>query len=116
MHFTVEVSEHGLLLQPPAACTGEGPRPQGSSRAQCCLNVLRPRFSKGTVVRGHPIVCSRPIYQYLKSCSKGSPVIMPSFCSMTVSACIKGTVEDSGNTTNLALDEESHAFCKPEHP
>ena len=53
-----KVSEHDLLWQPPAASSDERPRSQKPSRAQRCLNALAAGYTKGTAVRGHPMVWS----------------------------------------------------------
>ena len=55
---SIRFSEHDSLWQPPAAHSDERPRPQKSSRAQRCLSALTPGYTKGTVVRGHPMVWS----------------------------------------------------------
>ena len=56
--YTLQVSEHDSLWQPPAAHLDKRPRPQKSSRAQRCLNALASGYLKGTIVRGHPMVWS----------------------------------------------------------
>ena len=58
-YFTLKVSENGSLRQPPAAHSGERPRPQMSSRLQQRrLNALTTGYLKDTVVRSHPTICS----------------------------------------------------------
>ena len=46
----LKVSEHDSLWQPPAAHSEERPRPQKSSRAQCCLNALAPGYLKYNII------------------------------------------------------------------
>ena len=55
-HFTLKVSQHGSLWQPPTAHSNKRPHPQKSSCAQRRLNALIPGYLKGMVVRGHPMV------------------------------------------------------------
>ena len=49
-HWTLKVSEHDSVWQPPASHSDEHPRPQKKPpRAQCCLNDMTPGYLEGMV-------------------------------------------------------------------